>query len=164
MGASTSFRAAHLGEPLNQHSVGGLLRFRHRFERIVDQRAAAAMQHACHQHTPAALVIAILENLLEGMASQRAGVVQCLFFLQRARKIPKYFVAAQLRFHLGCRGQRSRLVDSLQNNLIQLAGAVDLHRIPTIGLEFQGIRDPQACRPRPASWEIRIFLPRWYRP
>ena len=85
------------------------------------------MKHPRHQHAPAALVVAILENLLEGMAPQRARVVQSLFFLDGARKIPQNFLAAELRFHFRRRRQRARFGDTLQHNYFQFRGTVDLH-------------------------------------
>ena len=118
------------------------------------------MQHPRHQHAPASLVIAILENLLEGMAPQRAGVVQGFLFLDRARKIPQNFLAAQLRFDFRRRRQRPRLGDSLQHDVFQFRGAVDLHRIPPVRLEFQRIRDPQNVGPGLHLWKfvLPVFI------
>src|SRR5207237_4970969 len=90
-------RPAHPRQPLDDHV---LLLLRGAGPAAHDQRRAAEMEHAEQDQPPAALIVAVAEDLVVAMAALAAGAGERVLFLRRAWQIPQPLHARELGEHL----------------------------------------------------------------
>ena len=94
------------------------------------------MRHAVDDGSPTALVVVVAEDLLPGMAGG-AIFLKGGFFLGRAGNVPQQLGAAELRLNFGCGRKSVGFGYPIQDDVVELGGAVDRDRLSQVGSKEQ---------------------------